>query len=280
MYARAAAAEFRVQSFDRVGMQLVFRAAFDLPYLKRINRTVDHLVALTEDEAARQSVGRRGSGNATLVGTDVGCSGSGESGPGKPCRGRRRLCHDRCPERCEDERLRSWQSRRNSGPLSSDASGLPNQHWWLPQTGAEGHQYVTSTRLSWSVRTTDLALPQSLFCEQALSLSGVPVVRSYSVEMVTYPGASLSPARAGPRVSVNSTPGPWTQRSPHRTPDPQPSRSTAVRWAAPVGRCPTRFCPPRRRAGNRACPSMTAPTSPTTPILSSTWDGRSGQSTK
>ncbi len=48
-YARAAAAEFRVQSFDRVGMQLLFGAAFDLPYLKRINRTVDQLVALTQE---------------------------------------------------------------------------------------------------------------------------------------------------------------------------------------------------------------------------------------
>ncbi len=48
VYARAAAAEFRVQSFDRVGMQLIFGAAFDLPYLTRINRTVDHLVGLTE----------------------------------------------------------------------------------------------------------------------------------------------------------------------------------------------------------------------------------------
>lgn len=47
VYARAAAAEFRVQSFDRVGMQLIFGTAFDLPYLVRINRTVDHLVALT-----------------------------------------------------------------------------------------------------------------------------------------------------------------------------------------------------------------------------------------
>lgn len=49
LYARATAAEFRVQSFDRVGMQLLFGAAFDLPYLKRINRTVDHLVALTQE---------------------------------------------------------------------------------------------------------------------------------------------------------------------------------------------------------------------------------------
>ncbi len=49
VYARAAAAEFRVQSVDRVGMQLLFGAAFDLPYLKRINRTVDHLVALTQE---------------------------------------------------------------------------------------------------------------------------------------------------------------------------------------------------------------------------------------
>lgn len=49
VYARAAAAEFRVQSFDRVGMQLIFGAAFDLPYLTRINRTVDHLVALTQE---------------------------------------------------------------------------------------------------------------------------------------------------------------------------------------------------------------------------------------
>jgi hypothetical protein len=30
-------------------MQLIFGAAFDLPYLKRINRTVDHLVALTKE---------------------------------------------------------------------------------------------------------------------------------------------------------------------------------------------------------------------------------------
>ncbi|MEZ5118946.1 MAG: phosphotransferase [Candidatus Nanopelagicales bacterium] len=49
VYARAAAAEFRVQSLDRVGMQLIFGAAFDLPYLTRINRTVDHLVALTKE---------------------------------------------------------------------------------------------------------------------------------------------------------------------------------------------------------------------------------------
>ena len=47
LYSAAAAAEFRVQSIDRVGMQLVFGAAFDLPYLARINRTVDHLVAIT-----------------------------------------------------------------------------------------------------------------------------------------------------------------------------------------------------------------------------------------
>ena len=47
LYSAAAAAEFRVQSIDRVGMQLVFGAAFDLPYLARINRTVDHLVDLT-----------------------------------------------------------------------------------------------------------------------------------------------------------------------------------------------------------------------------------------
>ena len=47
LYAAAAAAEFRVQSIDRVGMQLLFGAAFDLPYLMRINRTVDHLVKVT-----------------------------------------------------------------------------------------------------------------------------------------------------------------------------------------------------------------------------------------
>jgi hypothetical protein len=47
LYSAAAAAEFRVQAIDRVGMQLIFGAAFDLPYLTRINRTVDHLVAIT-----------------------------------------------------------------------------------------------------------------------------------------------------------------------------------------------------------------------------------------
>lgn len=49
VYARAAAAEFRRQAVDRVGLHLVFGAAFDLPYLTRINRTIDHLVALTSE---------------------------------------------------------------------------------------------------------------------------------------------------------------------------------------------------------------------------------------
>lgn len=47
VYARAAAAEFRRQAVDRVGLQLLFGTAFDLPYLTRINRTIDHLVSLT-----------------------------------------------------------------------------------------------------------------------------------------------------------------------------------------------------------------------------------------
>ncbi len=49
LYAAAAAAEFKVMSVDRVGMQLIFAAAFDLPYVSRINRTVDHLVRLTSE---------------------------------------------------------------------------------------------------------------------------------------------------------------------------------------------------------------------------------------
>jgi hypothetical protein len=49
VYARAAAAEFRVQSFVRMGLHFILSAAMDLPYLARINRTVDHLVGLTED---------------------------------------------------------------------------------------------------------------------------------------------------------------------------------------------------------------------------------------
>lgn len=49
VYARAAAAEFRVQSIDRTGLQLILGAEFGSPDLKRINRTVDHLVSLTAD---------------------------------------------------------------------------------------------------------------------------------------------------------------------------------------------------------------------------------------
>jgi hypothetical protein len=49
VYARAAAAEFRRHALDRVGMHLLFGAAFELPYLQRINRTVDHLVGLTAE---------------------------------------------------------------------------------------------------------------------------------------------------------------------------------------------------------------------------------------
>lgn len=49
VYARAAAAEIRRQSVDRMGLQLLLGAAFELPYLERINRTVDHLVRLTSE---------------------------------------------------------------------------------------------------------------------------------------------------------------------------------------------------------------------------------------
>lgn len=47
-YFAALAADLRSEAIDRVGMQLLFEAAFDLPYVPRINRTVDHLVAITE----------------------------------------------------------------------------------------------------------------------------------------------------------------------------------------------------------------------------------------
>lgn len=49
VYARAAAAEFRMQSIDRVGLQLILGAGVESPDLKRINRTVDHLVRLTAE---------------------------------------------------------------------------------------------------------------------------------------------------------------------------------------------------------------------------------------
>ena len=47
-YFAGLAADLRSEAIDRVGMQLLFEAAFDLPYVPRINRTVDHLVAITE----------------------------------------------------------------------------------------------------------------------------------------------------------------------------------------------------------------------------------------
>lgn len=46
-YFATLAADLRSEAIDRVGMQLLFEAAFDLPYVPRINRTVDHLVAIT-----------------------------------------------------------------------------------------------------------------------------------------------------------------------------------------------------------------------------------------
>lgn len=45
VYARAAAAEFRAQSIEWMGLHLIL----DPPDLKRINRTVDHLVVLTSE---------------------------------------------------------------------------------------------------------------------------------------------------------------------------------------------------------------------------------------
>lgn len=45
VYARAAAAEFRAQSIEWMGVHLIL----DPPDLKRINRTVDHLVVLTSE---------------------------------------------------------------------------------------------------------------------------------------------------------------------------------------------------------------------------------------
>jgi hypothetical protein len=43
----ALAADLRSEAIDRVGMQWVFEAAFDLPYVPRINHTVDHLTRIT-----------------------------------------------------------------------------------------------------------------------------------------------------------------------------------------------------------------------------------------
>lgn len=47
-YLAALAADLRCEAIDRVGMQLLLEAAFDLPYVPRVNRTVDHLVRLSE----------------------------------------------------------------------------------------------------------------------------------------------------------------------------------------------------------------------------------------
>ena len=47
-YRAALAADLRSEAVERVGMQLLFAAAFDLPYIPRINATVQRLVDLTE----------------------------------------------------------------------------------------------------------------------------------------------------------------------------------------------------------------------------------------
>lgn len=46
-YYAGLAADLRSEAIDRMGMQLLFEAAFDLPYVPRINATVDHLVEIT-----------------------------------------------------------------------------------------------------------------------------------------------------------------------------------------------------------------------------------------
>lgn len=46
-YLAGLAADLRSEAIDRVGMQMLFEAAFDLPYVPRINRTVDHLTRIT-----------------------------------------------------------------------------------------------------------------------------------------------------------------------------------------------------------------------------------------
>jgi hypothetical protein len=46
-YLAGLAADLRSEAIDRIGMQLLFEAAFDLPYVPRINRTVDHLTRIS-----------------------------------------------------------------------------------------------------------------------------------------------------------------------------------------------------------------------------------------
>ena len=47
-YLAGLAADLRCAAVDRVGMQLLLAAAFDLPYIPRINKTIDRLVQLSE----------------------------------------------------------------------------------------------------------------------------------------------------------------------------------------------------------------------------------------
>lgn len=48
-YLAGLAADLRSEAINRVGMQWVFEAAFDLPYVPRINHTVDHLTRITAE---------------------------------------------------------------------------------------------------------------------------------------------------------------------------------------------------------------------------------------
>lgn len=46
-YLAGLAADLNSEAINRMGMQLLFECAFDLPYMQRVNRTIDHLTAIT-----------------------------------------------------------------------------------------------------------------------------------------------------------------------------------------------------------------------------------------
>lgn len=48
-YLAGLAADLNSEAINRMAMQLLFECAFDLPYMKRVNRTIDHLTTLTTE---------------------------------------------------------------------------------------------------------------------------------------------------------------------------------------------------------------------------------------
>jgi hypothetical protein len=71
---------------------------------------------------------------------------------------------------------------------------------WLPPTGADGYEYLTSGGFGWSVGSAANDLPQSLICGQTVDLDGVRISSTEPVDM-SYSG--IPPTPLSPYIGRN-----------------------------------------------------------------------------